>query len=278
MLPDAKARRCRPLLGTYVEIEAEGDASVIDAGFEAIAEVHRRMSFHEQTSDLARMRDTPIGSIVHVSRLTVETLTIALDLYRMSDGLFDVSVGRELVRDRFLPMTKCGWKHAVGELPDLEILDECSVVLRRPLLIDLGGIAKGFAVDRAVAAMQAAGCNQGIVNAGGDLRTFGDQAAAITMRNADGTLGEIVPLVNSAMASSSNLHNRRRRWGISRSPHRGPHGRSILSNERVTVIAPRCVIADAMTKVALVDRQLAKDLLAAHGGIILESDMSRAAA
>lgn len=278
MLRDARTRRCRPWLGTYVEIETEGDASVIDVGFDAIAEVHRRMSFHEPTSDLALMRDTTAGEIIQVSRLTVEVLEIALDLFRASGGVFDVSIGRELVRDGFLPKSRIGWKNATGHLTDLEILDECSVRLHRPLLIDLGGIAKGYAVDRAVAAMQAAGCKRGLVNAGGDLRTFGNQASTITLRNPDGSLGETVSLIDSAMATSSNLHSRKRRWGISCSPHRGPNGRSIFSKGCVSVIAPRCVIADAMTKVALADRQLAQDLLAAHGGYILESGITRAAA
>lgn len=273
-----KFRRCRPLLGTYVEIEAEGDTSVIDAGFDAIAEVHRRMSFHEGTSDLALMRDTSAGEIVQVSPMTVEVLEIALALHRASGGVFDVSIGRELVRDGFLPNPRIEWKDAPGNLAELQILDECSVRLHRQLLIDLGGIAKGYAVDQAVAAMQAAGCKQGLVNAGGDLRTFGDLASSITIRNADGSLGATVPLIDTAMATSSNLHSRRRRWGISRSPHRGPNGRSIFSKECVTVIAPRCVIADAMTKVALVDRQLAEGLIAAHGGYILESGITRAAA
>lgn len=278
MPSDAKTRRCRPLLGTYVEIEATGDASVINTGFNAIAEVHRRMSFHEPTSDLARMRETPAGEAIRVSRLTVEVLKLALDLYRKSGGIFDVSVGRELVRDGFLPRPERGWKNTSGQLPDLQILDECSVLLHRPLLIDLGGIAKGFAVDQAVKAMRAAGCKQGLVNAGGDLRSFGEQSSAITLRNADGSLGETVLLRNSAMASSSNLHNRKHRWGIARSPHRGLDGRSILAHERVTVIASRCMIADAMTKVALADRKLAEDLLAAQGGFVLKSETARVAA
>ena len=56
---------------------------------------------------------------------------------------------------------------ASGRLGDLEFVFPHSVIPHRPLHIDLGGIAKGYAVDRALMALQAAGCHGGLVNAGG---------------------------------------------------------------------------------------------------------------
>ena len=56
---------------------------------------------------------------------------------------------------------------------DVIVLEGCAVRLTDPSSLDLGGIAKGFAVDRAVAAMKAAGGKSGLVNAGGDLAGFG---------------------------------------------------------------------------------------------------------
>ena len=95
-------RRARPWLGTIVEIACD-DLPAIEAGFAAIAHAHARMSFHEATSDLAALRETKPGSVVAVDAQTVQVLRFALELYRASDGLFDVTIGRQLVATKFLP-------------------------------------------------------------------------------------------------------------------------------------------------------------------------------
>ena len=95
-------RRARPWLGTIVEIACD-DLPAIEAGFAAIAHAHARMSFHEATSDLAALRDATPGSVVAVDAQTVQVLRSARELYRATDGLFDVTIGRQLVATKFLP-------------------------------------------------------------------------------------------------------------------------------------------------------------------------------
>src|SRR5262249_46727056 len=68
-------RRCRPWLGTLVEIE--GDAAAVEAGFAAIAEVHTAMSFHAEDSDHACLRRAPVGTVVEVAATTVAVLRLA---------------------------------------------------------------------------------------------------------------------------------------------------------------------------------------------------------
>ncbi|MFW1123225.1 FAD:protein FMN transferase, partial [Vibrio parahaemolyticus] len=75
-----------------------------------------------------------------------------------------------------------------GTGADITVIDARRVRLARRVLVDLGGIAKGHAVDRAVAAMIAAGAPCGLVNAGGDLRGFGAMDWAIGLRDADGAV------------------------------------------------------------------------------------------
>lgn len=263
--------RCRPLLGTFVEVTVPNEAaSAVDAAFAAMAHVHARMSFHEEESDLARLRRALPGTVVKVGRETVDVLQAAGDLYRASGGLFDVTVGRELVEGGFLPtprgMTQVGgW----GSGADIEILDEEHLCCVHPVLIDLGGIAKGYAVDRAVAALQDAGVEAGLVNAGGDLRMFGGEPWPIALRDADGQVRRDIVLTDCAVATSANRTNRRRRWGRLFTPHIGFDRKAVCCEERVTVVADTCMLADAMTKIAMVDRDLASRLLATHGGRVL---------
>lgn len=263
--------RCRPLLGTFVEITVPQEAaSAIDAAFAAVAHVHARMSFHEEGSDLARLHRAPVGEAVGVARETAEVLRIAGDLRHASGGLFDVTVGRELVRGGFLPRPRgIGRFGKWGNGGDIEVLDDEHVRCLRPVLIDLGGIAKGYAVDCAVAALQQAGVAEGLVNAGGDLRMFGGRPWPVTLRDADGQLGREIAFTDCAVATSANRAARRRRWGRTFTPHIGLRRKAVICKERITVIADRCVIADAMTKIAMVDRTLAERLLAGYGGHLL---------
>lgn len=263
--------RCRPLLGTFVEVTVPRcAASAIDTAFAAIDHVQQRTSFHYEASDLARLRRARPGDLVEVAPETVAVLRIAVELYRQSEGLFDVTIGRELVRAGFLPRPAAYRPGRFsGSAADIEIVDDRHVRCHRAVLIDLGGIAKGFAVDRAVEALQSAGVFEGLVNAGGDLRMFGDREWEIQLRDADETVRWQVMLADCAIASSANLVNRHKRLGRVHTPHIGFRRTSVLANKRTSVVAELCVIADAMTKIAIADRDLAKRLLPQYGGYLL---------
>ncbi|MFC6838750.1 FAD:protein FMN transferase [Xanthomonas theicola] len=261
-------RRCKPLLGTFVEIRVPaGCQAAADLAFAQIAHVHARMSFHQEDSDLAALRRAP-GSAVQVDPDTVEVLALAKALHRRSSGLFDVAVGARLVASGFLPRPPgIDLRRMRGTTADLEIVGCDRVACRRGLLIDLGGIAKGFAVDRAIACLRQAGIVRAVVNAGGDLRVLGH--AQVHLRGGKQAIDGVVELHDSAIASSSNLHQRRPYRGREHSPHLDGRGRPVLSAGAVSVVAPCCVLADAMTKIALQAPALADAMLASHGGFVV---------
>ena len=272
-------RRARPWLGTIVEIGISAEhESAIEAGFAEIARIHRLMSFHEPTSDLANLREANAEELVEVDADTVAVFRVAADLHQSTDGLFNIAIGRQLVLTRFLP--RMGADHLArfnGDASDIEIVDDRHVRLHRRVLIDLGGIAKGYAVDCAIAALQAAGVPKGIVNAGGDLRVFGDAPMPIEVRAAQGGCSAAFAVQNIAVASSENSRTRLTVRGQIATPHIGRDKRPAIIDHTVTVTASTCIIADAMTKVAMVDPDLADRLLAAHGGQVVRFAMSEAA-
>lgn len=265
-------RRCRPLLGTFVEIAAPfGSERAVERAFVTIAHAHARMSFHEETSDLAAIRRAPAGATVAIDRETMTVLRLAEDLNIRSAGLFDVAVGTALVSSGFLPrLPGIDLRHMTGTAADIELIDDAHVRCHRRILIDLGGIAKGFAVDRAAESLIADGIDHAIVNAGGDLRVVGDRALRIRLRGFDGAVEAIVAIADAALASSGERRERRRYRGRAVTPHLG-HDRAPVSDDRaVSVVAERCAIADAMTKIALADPALAVAMLNELGGALVD--------
>src|ERR1700736_2359679 len=103
-----KVRRARPLLGPFVEIEAAGAArpeldAPIDAAFEAVARVHRLMSFHEPDSDVSRLnRETSLPP-VKVHAWTFQVLQVAVEMHRQTKGIFDVAIAPALQTMGLLP-------------------------------------------------------------------------------------------------------------------------------------------------------------------------------
>lgn len=248
----AEVRRARPLLGTLVEIVLRGiqdPEPAIEAAFDAIAEVHALMSYHDRASDVSRLNAQAHRRAVVVHAATFEVLQAALAWSSRTGGVFDVSVAPLLEREGLLPRRRFGT--ASGTWRDIECLPGRRVRFRRPLRIDLGGIAKGYAVDRACAALDARAVGSGLVNAGGDLRVVGSGAWPIAVRHPStpGCRLPLCELTDGAVATSAAYFL----------PEAGAHRRRALVDGRaralrpwrgsISVSAPTCVAADVLTKV-----------------------------
>ena len=253
-----EVRRARPLLGTIVEITAGGaDRHTLERAvaraFDAVARVHRLMSFHEVGSDVSRLNRDAVRVPVAVDAWTHRVLRAAQRIAARTDGLFDCTVAPSLVRWGYLPPHRFG-RRADGTWRDIACLSGRRVRFRRPLCIDLGGIAKGFAVDCAVEALAASGASRGVVNAGGDLRLFGPSRRRVHLRRPERPhrLLRLGAFRETALATSATYFTaktmRRRRV----SPLVDPRSRRALTDRRsVSVFARSCLLADALTKPAL---------------------------
>jgi thiamine biosynthesis lipoprotein len=205
-------RRARPLLGTIVDISAE-DApetlpDAIEAAFASIEAVQRLMSFHDLDSDVSRINDAKAGEVVQIDPRTFHVLHFARQLSGLSAGAFDVTTASVLVRSGFLP------ERATEALPigvtDLDLLPAARVRWRNKGWIDLGGIAKGFAVDGAIEVLCCHGVATAVVNAGGDLRCFG-KPQPIHLRHPDmpTLLLYVGSLDDAAIATSAGYFSRK---------------------------------------------------------------------
>lgn len=258
-------RRSRPLLGTFVEISGPGDAfAAIDAAFAAIERVQAIMSFHEETSDVARINASRAGSVVDVDPDTYELLEFASRLHRLSRGAFDIATAPALVGGGFLPAPRArDDAHPKGTCEDLELLAGNRVRWRREGWIDLGGIAKGYAVDKAIAELMAFGMEDGVVNAGGDLRVFG-APQPIHIRHPDhpGSLAYLGEIRDCALATSGGYFSGVAAEGGSFDPLVDPgRGACTTWGMSVSVIARDCMTADALTKVVRLSPAAAPGIL-----------------
>lgn len=268
-----KITRAKPLLGTLVEIRAvlaDMDAAnaAIDRGFAAVADVHRLMSFHEATSDVSRLNREASTQAVTVDPRTFEVLRQALAFSKASDGLFDITAGARLVTWGFLPKPENAPSPSDGSWKDIVLEDQNRVRFRKPLWVDLGGIAKGYAVDQAIAAMNMPGDVQVYVNAGGDLRVKGPHAEPVRLRTAiEMDSVPVIEIEDGALASSSGREHLKSFKDGRVGPHVGRQGTSVGADSFVSVAAPDCLTADALTKVVLAAPGEAEPILGHFGAI-----------
>jgi thiamine biosynthesis lipoprotein len=260
--------RARPLLGTFVEITADCGSRLFEKAFAAVEQVHRSMSYHDPASEVSRLNRDAAREPVVVSAWTREVLREAFELAEESNGAFDPTVAPAICGLGFLPITPGAPRadrHASWR--DIELLPRRRIRFRRALRIDLGGIAKGFAVDRAIDVLRAGGCGSGLVNAGGDLHAFGPRDWQIGIRDAARPSADacVVPLRNAALATSAGYFTRRRRGGRTITALvDGRTRRPVDASLSASVIAPTALIADALTKVVLVLGSGANSILLRH--------------
>src|SRR6187455_214957 len=115
----SEQRRCRPLLGTFVEIAApsgETGAKAIEAAYAAVSRVQRVMSAHSGDSDLARIAGARAGERIPVDPWTYRVLAAAREIAGASAGAFDpVAIAGD---------GPCDGASARATWRDLELLDD----------------------------------------------------------------------------------------------------------------------------------------------------------
>ncbi len=236
-------RRCQPWLGTLIEITAVADLSTaqltlgVQRAFAEVARVHRCMSLFDPTSELCRLNATAPKHPTATSDLLGDVLKLALQIAHASDGAFDPTAAVRAQGD---------FRYVIQHAEHVHF--------ERPLKLDFNGIAKGYAVDLAVNALIAAGVTQGVVNAGGDLRVFGNNAITVQLRDpSSGALSSAsVPLNNQALSTSGGkLHWRAAMPNARRRPTLLSARGGFRGTMSVSVIAASAALSDALTKVAL---------------------------
>jgi thiamine biosynthesis lipoprotein len=155
----------------------------VAAAEQALRTVEAHMSTYIRFSELAQLNDAPAGKAMVLSPDTMAVLRLSRQLNEQTGGAFDVTclplfgLWSEAGKANRLPTdanlaaakAKCGWDK-------WKLLDAGAVKSVDGAGMGLGGVAKGWAADRAAEAMMATGCTGGLVKIGGDIRCFGSPA------------------------------------------------------------------------------------------------------
>jgi FAD:protein FMN transferase len=255
-------------MGCFVEVAVIGSVAesqlAINRAFERLELIQKLLSFHDPNSDLSRLNSAQ-GSFIECHPLSIRCLRLARAVTRVSDGRFNCTLGGAVMAIKVLPDHDYQNLYGdrvlnYGDWTDIELIGH-TARLRRPVLITLDGIAKGFAVDSAVEELKRLGIAAGWINAGGDIRVFGDCTLPISVRDHQGEIHAVGGLKNAAIATSTS---------ISSSEFPG-----VLLNETGNpipamtscIIAQRAWRADALTKVAaLMPIKQRADYVAQFGG------------
>lgn len=244
--------RTMPAMGTVVSIEVEAPESAMEQAFGWFREVEAVCSRFDAGSEL---RQLPVGIPTVASPLLFEAVRFALRVAEETGGAFDPTLGSRLAARGY---NRHYVTRAISDAPggndtsyrDVELDEEAgTILLKRPLTLDLGAVAKGLAVDAAAQALRP--FRDFCIDAGGDLYCGGRNAkgeawkVGIRHPRQPDTLIDWVSVSDGAVCTSGDYE-------------RGAHILDPRAEEpaarlaSVTVVAPHAMLADALATAAFV--------------------------
>ncbi|MDD5259468.1 MAG: FAD:protein FMN transferase [bacterium] len=249
----------RVMLGTVIEIkivdtDSQKARQALSAAFDEISRIEKLMSHFNRDSALSHLNKKGYTEDKELYAL----ISKAVEISKITDGGFDVTVGPLMSLWDFkaqtprVPSTQqisqklknIGYKYINFDS------NKSRIMIKKGIDIDLGGIAKGYATDQAVAILQEQGIHTALVNSGGDIRAIGDKEWRIGLKNPRGNdILVAITVKNKAVITSGDYERYfikdGRRYHHILDPHTGYPADQCQS---VTVIAPTATAAVALAK------------------------------
>jgi thiamine biosynthesis lipoprotein len=268
-------RRTLPLMGTLGEVAiVHGDQGyaqgAIDAAFQEMKRVEAVLTRYQPDSEVGRLNRLAFSAPQVISSETAGVLQRSLDWAQGSEGTFDPCLGQAMglwdVLNRNQPPASSAVHRFAGRdlYKALEVgrSGATDVVLfhEEDMGVDLGGIGKGYGVDRAVAVLREWGIQDALVNLGGDLYAMGVSEdgdpwkVGIQSPDNSETLAATLPMTDRGVATSGDYQryfdHGGRRYHHLLNPETGAP--SLVDLRSVTVAAESCEAADAAATTAFV--------------------------
>lgn len=259
------SRRTRLLMGTVVEIIAEGQNAdlAINKAFAEMERLDRLLSRHKKNSEVSQLSARVKG--VKISAETAAVINMGLAVADDSDGAFDMTLGRLKnlwaldTTEPTIPSPQ-EIKAALSDGgPGALRVDGLKLRKQSPeLQVDLGGIAKGYIVDRAASVLKEHGIANAAINAGGDMYLLGQKTGrpwriGIQNPRASETVLDTVHVSNLAVVTSGDYERFFEQDGIRYhhifDPRSGMPARGCRS---VTIIADSVALGDALATAVFV--------------------------
>lgn len=262
-------RREQAIMGTSVEVELWSDSKLqaeqlIESVMREMQRIDASMSPYRASSELSQLNVAAAKQSVQVSKELFEIVARSLYFSELSDGAFDVtfaSVGHRYdYRQKIKPSdTEIRQTISLIDYHHLK-LDPAAHTIHYALpgvTIDLGGIAKGYAVDRGYSLLKNAGIRHAIVTAGGDSRILGNRHGRLWMVGIKNPRGEghviKLPVENMAVSTSGDYERYFEADGVRYhhilNPKTGTSAKGIRS---VTILGEDAITTDALSTTVFV--------------------------
>ena len=259
------------IMGTRITVELWSDdkakaEQAIDALLEEMRHIDDSMSTYKPTSEVSQVNAKAADGPMRISKELFDLLTTAKEYSVITDGAFDItyaSVGymydfRKHIRpdeaqiDKALPAVN--FRHVL-----LDAKNQTVQFSQKGVRIDLGGIAKGYSVDRGIDVLKSFGISRAYVSAGGDSRIIGDRFGKPWIvgirdpRKGEGEVISRIPLVDAAISTSGDYERFFEENGVRYHHIIDPHtGHSASKVRSATVIGPYATRTDGLSKTAFV--------------------------
>ncbi len=259
------------IMGTRITVELWADdqgqaASAIEAVLDEMRHVDESMSTYKPTSELSHVNAVAADGPTPISAELFDLLTTARAYSELTEGAFDItyaSVGYLYDFRRGVHPNEGQISHALPAVDYRHVLLDGRArtvqFSRQGVRIDLGGIAKGYAVDRAIDVLTARGFSHAYVSAGGDSRIVGDRFGKPWMvgirdpRREAGSVITRIPLVDAAISTSGDYERFFEEKGVRYHHIIDPRtGHSASKVRSATVIGPSATRTDGLSKTAFV--------------------------
>jgi thiamine biosynthesis lipoprotein len=253
------------IMGTRVAVElwqedATLAASAIDAVMAEMRRIDALMSHYKPESELSQVNARAAAGPVAVQPELAALIARALEFSELTGGAFDITYASVGYLYDYRAHQRPSEAEIEARLPavDWRLVEvdraRSTVRFARPgVRIDLGGIAKGYAVDRSIAILEGLGIRNATVTAGGDSRILGDRRGrpwVVGIRHPDDRARVIarIPLVDAAMSTSGDYERYfdedGQRYHHIINPKTG-HSASGLRS--VTIIGPDATLTDGLS-------------------------------
>jgi thiamine biosynthesis lipoprotein len=259
------------IMGTRITVELWADDEqkanrAIDALLDEMRHIDDSMSTYKSTSEVSHVNAGAADGPMKISKELFDLLVTAKQYSVLTDGAFDItyaSVGYmydfpkhvhpdDAQIDKALPAVN--YRHVL-----LDPKNQTVQFSQKGVRIDLGGIAKGYSVDKGIEVLQSFGFTRAYVSAGGDSRIIGDRFGKPWMvgirdpRKGEGSVITKIPLIDAAISTSGDYERFFEENGVRYHHIIDPRtGHSASKVRSATVIGPYATRTDGLSKTAFV--------------------------
>lgn len=262
--------RTDAIMGTRIDVQVwsqdkAGGEAAIDAVMDEMRRIDALMSHYKPDSQLSRINAHANDEPVQVDKELFDLIKLSTYYSQLTEGAFDItyaSVGYLYDYPRHVRPSEAQIRQALPAVNWRNLkFDESrhSVRFEHPgMRIDLGGIGKGYAVDRGIELLKARGITHAVVTAGGDTRILGDHMGRpwlVAIRHPDDPRKVVtrIPLSDTAMSTSGDYERYFDEDGVRYHHIIDPHtGHSASKVRSATILAPTATQTDGMSKTAFV--------------------------